>query len=85
MFCGVLRPHLDVFHRRLTGWYYMEKRRKYTGAVICAILTVLIFLQILFLLTPNTLMHLRVQIEAGRMWLIIMREYFTSEVLLYVC
>ena len=62
----------------------MEKRKKHIGLLICSILAVLVFLQILLLLMPNIMMQLRVQLEAGRMWLTIMREYFTSEVLLYV-
>ena len=62
----------------------MEKRKKHIGLLICSILTVLVFLQILLLSMPNIMMQLRVQLEAGRMWLAIMREYFTSEVVLYV-
>lgn len=62
----------------------MEKRKKHIGLLICSILTALILLQILLLPMPSIMMQFRVQLEAGRMWLAIMREYFTSEVLLYV-
>lgn len=61
----------------------MEKRKKPISLIICSILTALILLQILLLSMPNIMMQLRVQLEAGRMWLTIMREYFTSEVVLY--
>lgn len=62
----------------------MEKRKKHISLLICSILTALILLQILLLSMPSIMMQLRVQLEAGRMWLAIMREYFTSEVSLYV-